>query len=627
MTYPLLFAPLELRGHRLRNRIVFTAHTTSFGQDGIPAERARAYYEARAAGGAGLIVMEPLPVHPTAGVTPQNYDFRDERFVPALRALVDAVHAHGTVLVSQLYHLGQNADPFATLRERWAPSAAVAPGGPGLVREMDERDIAELVEGHVAAAHAAVAARVDGVECMFAYDTLVDGFMSARRNRRTDRYGGSFENRMRLAVEVLSPLREAIGPDVLLGVTLTSSMEEYVDAAAHLVAHCDLDYVAIGSGNYEEPYLIMPPLDIEPGFGIARAAPVKHAVPSTVVVAEGRIVTPTLAERALAEGASDLVGMTRALIADPNLPAKAMDAREAEIRGCVGVNLCIARRLRKFPIACLQNPIAGYERVELAPVGARARVVVVGGGPAGLEAARVAAERGHDVTLLEREEELGGQVTLTALLPGQSALAEIVTWRERELERLGVEVLHGTEASEDDIAAREPDVVLVATGSEPQTDGSVAAVDAIRSTPAGADACVVVDDEGHRKGAGVAELLARSRPVTLVPNGIGAVSDLVYEVIAPLTLDRLRAAGVRLVEGHRLDRIESGRVVLRRVYDGSELVLDAQLVVHAGRHRAQDGLVAALRARGLDARPIGDARAPRRLEDAIRDGWEAAVSI
>jgi 2,4-dienoyl-CoA reductase-like NADH-dependent reductase (Old Yellow Enzyme family) len=629
VSFPQLLSPLELRGKRLRNRIVFTAHTASFGQDGIHGERARAYYERRAAGGVGLIVLEPLPVHPTAGVTPQNYVPRDERFVPALRTLVNAIHGHGAVVVSQLYHLGANADPIATLRERWAPTAVAALEGPGLVREVDERDLAELAEGHVEAARRAVEAGVDGVECMFAYDTLVDAFMSPERNEREDRYGGSFENRMRLAVELLDALRETIGEERLLGVTLTSSLPGYVEAAAHLVEYCELDYVAIGNGNYEQSYLLVPPLDVEPGFGIARAAPVKAVLPGTAVVAEGRIVHPDLAERALDEGACDLVGMTRALIADPDLPRKTAEARLDEIRGCAGVNLCLARRLRKFPIACLQNPEAGFERLEHSAPARSRRLVVVGGGPAGLEAARVAALRGHDVTLLEREAELGGQVSLTARLPHQAPLAEIVSWRSREVDRLGVRVEREVDASADDVAALAPDLVLVATGSEPVlADGVVPAVDAISNGRMGGGDCVVIDDEGNRKGVGVAELIAGAgTPTTLVPNGIPPLADLVYEVIAPLALRRLREAGVRLVEGYRLDRFEPGRVVLRRLYDDSELALEAALVVRAGRHRARDGLVAELVERGIDARAIGDARAPRRVEDAIRDGWGAARSL
>jgi 2,4-dienoyl-CoA reductase-like NADH-dependent reductase (Old Yellow Enzyme family)/thioredoxin reductase len=627
--YPLLLSPLTLRGHELRNRVVFTAHTASFSQDGLPGARARDYYAARAAGGAGLIVLEPLPVLPSGGVTPQNYRWRDEGFVPALRAVADAVHEHGTVLVSQLYHLGPNADPTATMGGLWSVSGGAPPDrGPGRMREIDERDIAELVEGHVEAARTALAAGVDGVECMFAYDTLVDGFMSEARNRRTDGYGGSFEGRLRLAREILGALREAIGPEPLLGVTLTASMPGYVEAAAHLDERCDLDYVGIGNGNYDHLELLMPPLDFEPGFGIRFAEPVKRAVPTAAVIAEGRITRPELGERALRDGCCDLVGMTRAQIADPELVRKASLGREGELRECVALNVCVSRRLRKFPIACVQNPDAGFEGERAPPAARSLRVVVVGGGVAGLEAARVAAGAEHAVSLLERAGELGGQVGLTARLPLQDAQRRLVDWRAAELDRLGVRVELGVEADARAIASLEPDRVLVATGSEPDrrfpAAVSAAAVLAGAELPEGP--VVVLDEEGHRKGAGVAEWLARNgRRVTLVGDGLAPASLLADSLTATTTLRRLREAGVSVVAAASVVAADRERVVVRL---GDELEeLEAGAVVHAGRHRPVDGLVPALRGLGIETLAVGDARVPRLVEDAIRGGWAAARAL
>jgi 2,4-dienoyl-CoA reductase-like NADH-dependent reductase (Old Yellow Enzyme family) len=627
--FPHLLAPMTLRGHRLPNRIVLTAHTTSFGEDGVPAARARAYYEARAAGGVGLIVMEPLPVHPTAGVTPQNYRFSDARFVPALRGVVDAVHQHGTVFVSQLYHLGPNADDTATLRERWAPSQRAVPDGPGMLHVVDAAEIAELLEGHERAARAAVAAAVDGVECMFAYDTLVDGFMAARWNRREDCYGGPLENRMRLAREILTSLRQTIGPDRLLGVTLSAGLEEYVEAAEHLAARCDIDYLAIGNGSYDTPHLLIPPMGTEAGMGIAYAAPVKQRTSGPAVVAEGRINHPALAERALRDGACDLVGMTRALIADPDMPTKAARGAPATIRPCIGDNLCIARRIRKFPIACLQNPAAGFEASP--PIrGAGRRVVVVGGGVAGLEAARHAAELGESVTLLEREQHLGGQVLMLGRLPGREEYLLTVEWRERELARLGVEVRRaGGAASIEEVLRLRPDLVVVATGSEPPAraaDGPLTPNDVLAGQPLPDGAAVVVDEEGHHKGMGVAELLAREdREVTLVPVSGHVGAELASAFALPLALERLLKAGVRVVEGYAVARMAPRRVLLRRAYDGAARTLEAEVVVHAARHRSCDGLVPALRARGVAAVAVGDARAPRQVGDAIRDGYAAVL--
>lgn len=621
-----LLSPLTLRSRTLRNRIVFTAHTTSHGEDGVPGDRARGYYEARAAGGAGLIVMEPLPVHPSGGVTPQNYRFWDERFVPGLRRVTDAVHSHGGTIVSQLYHLGPNADDTATLRERWAASERPVPDGPGMLHALDEADIAELIDGHVRGAQAAMAGGSDGVECMFAYDTLIDGFMAARWNHRTDGYGGPLENRMRLAREIVDALRETIGPDKLLGVTLSAGMEEYVDAAAHIAERCDVDYFGIGNGSYDAPHLLIPPMGTEPGMGIACAAPVKGRLSGPAVIAEGRINHPDLGERALREGACDLVGMTRALIADPRLPLKTAAGELGAIRPCVADNLCIARRIRKFPILCLQNPEAGFEAVERPERDPR-RVVVIGGGVAGLEAARRAAELGDRVTLFERESHLGGQVRLLSQLPGRGEYRMTVDWRERELDRLGAEVLVGRSPSVGEVAELGADLVVVATGSEPggHDVGALTPADVLGGDPLPPGPAVVIDEEGHHKGLGLAELLASDgRDVTLVPVAGHFGEELVDAFALPLARERLAAAGVRVLEGFTTTEIGANRVVVRRRYDGSEQTLDARVVVLAGRQHARSEIVSVLRAAGLEAVAIGDARAPRQVHDAIREGYESA---
>jgi len=658
--YPLLLSPLTLRGHVLPTRAVFTAHTTSFGSDGVPGPRALAYYEARAAGGAGLVVMEPVPVLPNGGVTPQNYRYDAPGFVPGLRAAVEAVKRHGTGFVSQLYHMGANADPQSPWSERWAPSAVQGPGWADALRAVDEVDLGDVVEGFVAAARAAVAAGVDGVECMFAYDTLVDQFLDPRRNRRSDGYGGDLPGRARLAVEILTALRQAVGPDRLLGVTLTASTPGYVDVAAHLSAVCDVDYLGVGNGNYENVHLIIPPMELPEGVGVPNAARVTAALGGPLasrptrgpaVVAEGRVVRADVGERALEDGACDLVGMTRAMIADPDVVRKAREGREGEVRECVAYNLCIARRLRRYPIACVQNPAAGAEHTGApAPASPPRRVVVVGAGPAGLEAARVAAERGHRVTVLERDAAAGGQLRLVAALPLQAPFAELVRWRLAELGRLGVEVRYGVGASAEAVLALRPDAVVVATGSRPgPVDGCEPAAHVVRSlvdrrgtaavvraagdAPPGAagggpGTVVLVDTEGHRKGVGTAELLAAAGwRVTLVAVGGPAAGLLENSKSGPLALRRLRDLGVRLVEGHRVVGLSAGVVRLARRYDDEPLDLVADRVVLAVPHEPVDGLVAPLRRAGVDVRAVGDARAPRLVEDAVHDGYRVGAQL
>ncbi len=433
---------------------------------------------------------------------------------------------------------------------------------------------------------------------------------------------------MRLAREIIDALRAAIGDEPLLGVTVTASMPGYVDAVAHLAEHCDVDYFGIGNGDYDSLDLLMPTLDYEPGFGVQFARAVKQAVPQAVVIAEGRITRPEVGEQALADGSCDLVGMTRAQIADPELVRKAAAGEDDVIRECVGLNVCVARRLRKFPIACVQNPHAGFEQRRFSRAGPGRRVVVVGGGVAGLEAARAAAEAGHRVALLEAASELGGQVALTARLPRQDAHRHLVEWRIRELERLGVAIELGVLADANTVLELEPDVAVVATGSEPDRrhPHAIPAIGVLRGVEAPGPV-VVLDEEGHRKGAGVAETLAADgREVTLVGDGIAPLQSLVNALAATPTRRRLEAAGVRVVSGARVLSVERTQVVVEHG-DGKRESIPAGSVVHAGRHRAVDSLVAILRKRGLAAIAVGDARAPGLVEDAIRSGHDVVGAL
>ena len=625
-----LLSPIEVRGKRIKNRVTLTAHTQSYSDNGIHGDRVRDYYAARAAGGTGLLVMEPVPPHPTGRVTPQNYDHTKPGFVEGLKRTVDAVHDHGGTIINQIYHMGPNADPLATGGEQWGPSDAPGYFGVGRIHAMTIDEIDLMVRCYAECAETMMQAGTDGIELMFAYDTLVDAFFYDDRNLRTDQYGGSFENKTRFAVELLRAVRGAIGDDPILGVTISVRTPDFERLVQHLEAECDVDYMGIGNGDYQHTELIIPPLDIEPGIGIPNAARAKSVAKNVMILAEGKINKPELGEQALAAGSCDLVGMTRALMADPDLVRKLERGDGDRIRRCVGQNVCIARRLRKFPIACAQNPTSGYEGERAAtPAATPGHVVVIGGGVAGLEAARASAERGHRVTLLEAADALGGQIARTSTLPILGSLNDLWSWRANELNELGVDVRLNTPATADLVASLEPDHVLVATGSRAQSpEHTIAVDDWLRGAELPAGDVLLVDEEGSRKASGPAEALAlEGRNVIMIPDGIDPLSEITENHAERPVFQRLRDAGVTIYSDVIVQDIGPGSVTIVGRYDSVERTLKSPVVLHSGRHAADDALCVELVERGLDARPVGDARSPRRWEDAIHDGYLTATAL
>ena len=625
-----LLSPIEVRGKRIKNRVTLTAHTQSYSDNGIHGDRVRDYYAARAAGGTGLLVMEPVPPHPTGRVTPQNYDHTKPGFVEGLKRTVDAVHDHGGTIINQIYHMGPNADPLATGGEQWGPSDAPGYFGVGRIHAMTIDEIDLMVRCYAECAETMMQAGTDGIELMFAYDTLVDAFFYDDRNLRTDQYGGSFENKTRFAVELLRAVRGAIGDDPILGVTISVRTPDFERLVQHLEAQCDVDYMGIGNGDYQHTELIIPPLDIEPGIGIPNAARAKAVAKDVLILAEGKINKPELGEQALVAGSCDLVGMTRALMADPDLVRKLERGDGDRIRRCVGQNVCIARRLRKFPIACAQNPASGYEGERaVTPAATPGHVVVVGGGVAGLEAARMSAERGHRVTLLEATDALGGQIARTSTLPILGSLNDLWSWRANELSELGVDVRLSTPATADLVASLEPDHVLVATGSRSQSpEHTIAVDDWLRGAELPAGDVLLVDEEGSRKASGPAEALALAgRNVVMIPDGIDPLSEITENHAERPVFQRLRDAGVTIYSDVIVQDIGPGSVTIVGRYDGVERTLKSPVILHSGRHVADDALCVELVERGIDAQPVGDARSPRRWEDAIHDGYLTGAAV
>src|SRR6266536_3831446 len=537
--YPHLFSTLRIGGVTVRNRIMQTAHVKLFARDAVDSQRNVAYQAARAKGGAGLLITGNRVVHPTSTTGFPRVAWASLReALEADRRLTAAVHEHGAVIFAQLNHFGLNAssDSADDLRVLWGPSAVKSPAYGETPKAMEPEDIREVFEWWGRSAELSREGGFDGTEVHISHSYLLHQFLSPLYNKRTDEYGGSFENRLRFAREVIAAVRGRVGADWVVGVRISLSdfipggldIEDAVRVARELEAEGQIDYVNVTAAGYHNIFLAIQPSDEPDGYLVELTAQVKAAVAELPVFTVGGNKDPALAEEIVASGKADMVAMTRAQIADPEFANKVQDGREDEIVHCIRGNQgCIGRVFKGLPISCTVNPAAGREgRLRpLVPAEEPARWVVAGGGPAGMKAAVTLARRGHSVTLLERDSVVGGQVNLILRTPGRDEFGWITRDLEVHLRKAEVDVRLGTEATADLVRGLEPDGVVVATGSVPSRTGFSSVNPLVEQLPGSdqdhvltgwdvllgarpiGDRVVVLDDDGSRQVAGVVEVL------------------------------------------------------------------------------------------------------------------------
>ena len=657
-SFPNLFKPLRLRHVTLRNRIVFGAHTANMSDLGVPGERHRGYYEERARGGAAMIVVEPVPVHRTAVLTRGNFRQGTDDIVPHFRKVTDAVHAHGAAICHQLYHVGQHGDFDNSFEPSWSPSGLPSFHDSDGSHAMAEPEIEEVIEGFLAAARRARESGFDGVEIFAAYNAIVDQFWTPFSNRRSDRWGGSLENRCRFSLEVLSRIRAMAGEEFIIGLAVsmdpTTEVALSLEALQEVIAWHDerglMDYVTCGTGSYFEFTGIIPTVFAPDKYGVPFAEGLKAVVRNARVQAESHIRTPENAEYVVASGQADMVSIVRGQIADPHLAAKAREGRPEDIRPCLSCNqMCWGRRSRDYWISCLINPSAGREFEwggdRFVPAARPRKVLVVGGGVAGLEAARVAAERGHQVTLVEAAAELGGQFRLAGLQPRRRQIIDYIEWLERQLARLQVKVLLNTPCDPDDVKAFGADEVILATGAEPSPDGfqralphfdqlpgidrgnAWSAEDVMRRAARLGHRVIVLDEGANWKGAGTALHLAEQGHAVTVVTPAPAIMAEMARTTADIPLrHRLRELGARLMtEAAVLEWHGDGATV--GTYGGGEERIAANSLVLAVTARSNTDLSDALADEGAAHILIGDAVSPRTAVMAIYEGRKRAMAI
>jgi 2,4-dienoyl-CoA reductase-like NADH-dependent reductase (Old Yellow Enzyme family)/thioredoxin reductase len=619
-----LFSPLRVGPVEVPNRIVSTAHQTTLVHEHLPTEDLVAYHEARARGGTGLIVLEATAVHPSGLLTPHTLAGYRPEIVPELARLAEAVHEHGTRLFVQLFHGGREQISSPPSAPALAPSAIPTTRFHVEPRALSAEEIDSMLDGFARSAELAAEAGLDGVEISAAHEYLAAQFFTPGLNRRDDEWAEP----PRFLLTVLGAVRGA-APELAVGVRLSADSGAAAMVVGEVAARADYVSVALGgSSTYRGSTGIVPPPPLPENGIAALTAPFRVGRP---LVATSRILDPVEADRLVAEGHCDAAGMTRALITDPDLPRKAREGRLDDVLRCIGCNACIAHYHAGTPIACAQNPRTGRE-LRMGPPArsaARRRVVVVGAGPAGLAAAAEAGAAGHEVVLLERSGQIGGQVALAGAAPMHEELARSLArnyWRL--LEAANVETRLEADATPESIAALAPDAVVVATGARPyRPDLPLAGIevvqawDVLRSPRPSGRRVVVADWGGDASGLACAELLEGGGNDVTVALGSAALGESLHQYQRNVYAARLYRAGVRFAHHLELVGVDRGRVRFRNVFAPElESDLPADVLVLALGRIPDRKLVESPAGAVVDVHEAGDCLGPRGLEEAILEG-------
>ncbi|MEB8388196.1 FAD-dependent oxidoreductase [Rhodobacteraceae bacterium KMM 6894] len=648
--FPTLFSPLRIGQVDIANRILSTGHDTSMADAGQVTDAMIAYHEARARGGVGLIVSQVVGVHESARYTSHMLMGTDDSCLPGFAQLATTVKAHGTRLFAQLFHPGREIMETAdgTLPVAWSASATPSDRFHVIPRAMPVAMIDEVVAGYAATARRMAQAGMDGAEVVASHGYLPAQFLSEQVNRRTDAYGGSFENRLRFLREVIAAVRDATPDGFAIGLRISGDehMEGGMRDADTLkvirALACDLDYVSVIAGTSASlggAVHIVPPMFTDTAYLAPFAHAVKQAVDIPVMVA-GRINQPQDAETILSSGQADMCGMTRALICDPLMPAKAHADAPDDIRACIGCNqACIGHFHKGVPISCIQYPESGRELTyrNVPPTRPSQTVMVIGGGPAGMKAAATAASLGHTVTLHEAAAQLGGQALLAQMLPGRSEFGGIVTNLSHEMRRAGVIVHLNSPVTADMVHAANPDAVIIATGATPRhphdaefSDDAhvVTAWDVLRNQANIGGSVTIADWRSDWVGLGLAELLASAgRRVRLAVSGPHA-GEMLQSYVRDTMLGRISDLGVQIIPYARLYGADADTAYFMHAATGAPLLIEeTETLVLAQGTEVSDALLIALEGYTGTIIGAGDCMAPRSAEEAVLDGLKAAWAL
>ena len=652
--YENLFEPITLGPTQLRNRIFNPPHGTTLGADGLVSDELIAYHEARAKGGAGLIILEGMAFHPSFAFESAYLNAGRDDIIPGMKKLSRACGARGAAVFGQLFHAGRSVRYSHDGSRPLVFSASDTPDDRYRVVPvpMPNDMVWEVIESYATAAARLAEAGLDGIEILASQGYLIGQFLNPATNRRDDEFGGSLENRMRFLSESIARIRGAIGGSKTLGIRITlDEKTQFGMEAAEAVKVCQIlekeghvDYFSVISGSSSSPdgwIHVFPPMAVPPAFVANDAAQLKSAITKPVLVA-GRINQAQAASQILSEGKADMVGMVRALIADPEFPNKVAANRSEDIRACIGCNqACVGHRLTHHAISCIQNPVTGRE-LEFRPRSTRPRrlVWVIGGGPGGMKAAVTAADQGHEVILYEKQPKLGGQVNLAEKLPGRSEFGGVTTNLIGELDRSSIQVCLSSSASPEAFHAIEPDVVIVSTGAVPrlpevEITGTqlLSAWSVIAGEKPSGQNVVIADWSSDWSAMGVAHMLALSGHKVRIFSGASTCGESIPAIVRDQWFGELQSLNVELTCYARFFGAEDQTAFFQHTINGEAIVcedVDAVVSCYPPRSNNDCSWVSELKAPdtgSLQITTIGDALAPRTVEEAVLEGFKAAWMI
>jgi mycofactocin system FadH/OYE family oxidoreductase 2 len=649
-----LFSPLRIRETELPNRVCLLAHRTNFGSAGRITDRHIAYYRRRAQGGCGTIIVGELAVHPDDRPWESLIDVQHSEAVADFEKLTNAIHQFDTRVIAQLNHHGFQSSGYVTRKAILGPSAVADVVFGETCKPMETEDMDDIAQAFGRAAERVRQGGFDGLEIDMGPESLLRQFLSPISNHRGDEYGGSLENRLRFPLKIVESVRAAAGTDFTVGVCLCAdekfyggiTTEESVPMAQALEATGAVDFINVAVGTYYNLHLIMPSMHIPFGFSVEAAEQIKNGI-NLPVMASYQIGFPGKAEELIAAGKADLVGYVRAMISDPDLVLKARQGRTVDIRYCVKDNKgCVGRTNQSKPLGCIQNPQVGCEPLDgkdpLPPVGRKKKVIVVGAGPSGMEAARAAHERGHEVTIYEKSDKVGGQVKLIGKRPGRGPMQGVTRYLHHMLDRQGVQLQTGVNATLELILEQKPDAVVVATGSVPLLKPYpgdygppqvLSGWDVIKGTHPVGDKVMFVDECGGHHAMATAELLAeQGKQVDLVTSDLFIGIELAPRGELYLGRQRLLQKGVTFRTDLDILKIETTdeglRIEARDVYTNQSIIFDDYdtLVLDVG-NAVEDDLYHQLKGKIKEVYRTGDCVAPRGIDMAIIEGRRVGETL